>query len=69
MSDKELIEKTIRTNLKLITSINLNPDSEGVVFRKDLLVRGIEVLQRKDVLTDLERSNLQWFNSRWNLME
>lgn len=65
-SDNALIEQTIRTNLKLITSINSNSDYDGLIFSKELLARGIEVLQQKKFLTELERRNLQRFNNKWS---
>lgn len=62
-----LIDLAIQTNLQLIKRINEHPEEDGIVFSKDLLARGIEVLQTKESLTDLERSNLVRFCQKWNI--
>jgi len=67
MTDRELIDKSVRTNLKLINQLNRNPEMEGLFFRRELLARGVEVLQLKTSLTELDRSNLRRFNEKWSL--
>lgn len=67
MTDQELIARAIRTSLRLIKSINARPWTDGLVFKKTLLLRGIEVLERKKELTMLESSNLQRFNDKWSI--
>lgn len=65
--DKAIIEQTIRTNLNLIKAINRNPYTEGLVFKKDLLARGINTLQVKTNLSEIERLNLQRFNDKYSM--
>ncbi len=68
-ADKELIDQTIRTNLALIKAINRNPYTDGLVFRKELLIKGIETLGKKSELDFVERNNLIRFNEKWSLEE
>lgn len=64
LTDRELIDKVIATNLRLIKDINRNPDHK-LGFDKDLLIRGINVLQNKTSLNVLERANMLRFTERW----
>lgn len=67
MTDQQLIDLTIRTNLSLIKSINRNTETDGLIFHKKLLARGIETLEKKTGLTPLEQSNLMRFNNNWSM--
>lgn len=67
MTDSELIDTTIRTNLRIVSSLNRNPELMGTKFNKELLLRGIGILRRKGTLSCIERANLMRFNDIYSI--